>query len=157
MVLADGLVRRESSYPEGFSLESTEADHNQGKYAFRFPMGICTVKREPHNEEEGQGKYIQEAIAGVLEQAQLSPDIDVFAGVKAYISVPPEGAVRFIATHPTLGEPIVILIDEFARSDLGSVAPGKSSESSTAAKARVSSALDVNTGSDEAASEDERE
>ena len=89
MVLADGLVQRKESYPEGFFLESTDADHNQGKYAFRFPMGICTVKREPHNEEEGQGKYIQEAIDGVLEQAELSPDIDAFAAVKAYISVPP--------------------------------------------------------------------
>jgi hypothetical protein len=116
MVLADGLVERASRFPDGFSVESTDADHNQGKYAFRSPLGICTVKREPHNEEEGQGKYIQEAIEGVLEQAALSPDIDPFAAVKAYISVPPEGAVRLIATHPTLAEPMIILIDEI---DLG--------------------------------------
>jgi hypothetical protein len=157
MVLADGLVRREENYPKGFFLESTDADHNQGKYAFRFPMGICTVKREPHNEEEGQGKYIQEAIDGVLEQAQLSPDIDAFAAVKAYISVPPEGVVRIIATHPTLPEPMVILIDEIARPDIDSVSAGQLPDSGGARSARVSSALKADADSEDAASKDEKD
>lgn len=121
MVLADGLVQRAPRLPEGFGLESTEEDHNQGKYAFRFPLGLCTIRREPHNED--QGKYLQERIEGVLEQAPLAPDIDAFVGIKAYISVPPEGAVSLIATHPTLPEPIVILLDEIERGDgPGSVA-----------------------------------
>lgn len=115
MVLADGLVQRAPRLPEGFGLESTEEDHNQGKYAFRFPLGLCTIRREPHNED--QGKYLQERIEGVLEQAPLAPDIDAFVGIKAYISVPPEGAVSLIATHPTLPEPIVILLDEIERGD----------------------------------------
>lgn len=115
MVLADGLVERAERFPEGFGLESTDEDHNQGKYAFRFPLGLCTIRREPHNEE--QGKYLQERIEGVLEQAQLAPDVDAFVGVKAYISVPPEGGVCLIATHPTLLEPIVILLDEIERGD----------------------------------------
>ncbi|HEY2717932.1 MAG TPA: hypothetical protein VGI73_17100 [Solirubrobacterales bacterium] len=157
MVLADGLVRRKESYPDGFILESTDADHNQGKYAFRFPMGICTVKREPHSEDDGQGKYIQEAIEGVLEQAQLAPNIDAFAAVKAYISVPPEGVVRFIATHPTLSEPVVILIDEIARADMGSVVAGPPSTSTVAGPARVSSALTTDADSEDAASEDEQD
>jgi hypothetical protein len=80
-------------------------------------LGLCTIRREPHNED--QGKYLQERIEGVLEMAQLAPDIDAFVGVKAYISVPPEGAVCLIATHPTLPEPIVILLDEIERSDGG--------------------------------------
>lgn len=115
MVLADGLVQRAPRFPEGFGLESTEEDHNQGKYAFRFPLGLCTIRREPHSEE--QGKYLQERLEGVLEQAQLAPEIDAFAGVKAYISVPPEGPVCLIATHPTLSEPMVILLDEIERGD----------------------------------------
>jgi hypothetical protein len=157
MVLADGLVRREDSFPKGFFLESTDADHNQGKYAFRFPMGICTIKREPHKEEEGQGKYIQEALDGVLEQAHLSADIDAFAAVKAYISVPPEGVVRIITTHPTLPEPMVILIDEIARPGIDSVSAGSSSGSSGASSARVRSALQADPESEDAASKDEKD
>lgn len=110
MVLADDLVAQAPGMPEGFGMESTDADHNQGKYAIRFPLGVCTIRREPHDEEEG--KYLQERLEGVLEQAQLAPGIDAFAGIKAYISVPPEGAVRLIATHPAFPEPMVILLDE---------------------------------------------
>lgn len=110
MVLADGLVVRGPQMPEGFGIESTDLDHNQGKYAIRFPLGICTIRREPHEDDEG--KYLQERIDGVLEQAQLAPGIDAFAGIKAYISVPPEGMVKLIATHPAFPEPMVILLDE---------------------------------------------
>ena len=117
MVLADGLVQRAHRLPEGYGLDSTEEDHNQGKYAFRFPLGLCTIRREPHNED--QGKYLQERIEGVLELAELAPGIDAFVGIKAYISVPPEGAVCLIATHPTLPEPMEILLDEIERSDDG--------------------------------------
>lgn len=115
MVLADGLVDRAARFPDGFGLESTDLDHNQGKYAFRFPLGVCTIRREPHEGDEG--KYLQERIDGVFEQLQLAPNVDAFAGVKAYVSVPPEGAVRLIATHPTFAEPMVILIDEIDTGD----------------------------------------
>lgn len=127
MVLADGMVERAPRFPKGFVLESTDLDHNQGKYAFRFPLGVCTIKREPHEEEKG--KYLQERIDGLHEQLQLAPDVDEFVGIKAYVSVPPEGAVRLIATHPKLADPVVVLLDEIERDASPAIAPAQSSAS----------------------------
>jgi hypothetical protein len=119
MIVADGLAARAPRMPEGFGMESTDADHNQGKYAIRFPLGVCTVRREPHEGDEG--KYLQEHIEGVLDQAPLADDVDAFAGVKVYVSVPPDGPVKLIATHPTFPEPMVILLDEISVASDGAV------------------------------------
>jgi hypothetical protein len=115
MVIADTLVDHQASMPVGFSIESTDADHNQGKYAFQFPLGVFTVRREPHDADDGL--YLQEHLEGFEEQMQLSGGIDAFVGIKAYLSVPAEGAIKLIATHPELDAPMVLLLDEVERDD----------------------------------------
>lgn len=113
MVICELLRARAPGFPEGFGLASTELDHNQSRYAFRFPLGIFTVKREPHDETAKEGTWFTERLEGIAEQAALAPDVDAFAGVKAYVSVPAEGSSRLIFDHPTLEEPIQIALDEF--------------------------------------------
>jgi hypothetical protein len=146
MVLADGMVARVPRYPEGFGLESNDLDHNQGKYAIRFPLGICTIKREPHEEEKG--KYLQAQIDGICEQMQLAEDVPQFVGVKAYISVPPDGVVSLISTHEKLPEPIVILFDEMSSGAESSAMQRRSSLTGPA----VTSALGDEAAADAASS-----
>lgn len=107
---ADGLVDRVGDFPDGFCLHSTEAGHNQGKYIFGFPLGVFTFKREPH--EGGEGVYLQETLE-ILDQQPLAKDVDEFAGLKVYISVPATGAVSVIAQRPDATEPMRFLLDEF--------------------------------------------
>jgi hypothetical protein len=108
MIAADRLVLAE--WPEGYGVESDESDHNQGKYAFRFPLGVFTIKREPHHDEE-EGKYLQECLADMREFAPgeapaREPD------VTAYLSVPPSGSAKVIVTHKSLRKPMTVLLDE---------------------------------------------
>lgn len=113
---ADGLVDRVGDFPDGFHLHSTEAGHNQGKYIFGFPLGVFTFKREPH--EEDKGVYLQETLAILDQQQPLSKDVDEFASLKVYISVPATGAVAVIVERPDAADPMKFLLDEF-------VAPGR--------------------------------
>lgn len=111
MVLAEGLVARDPRMPYGFGVASTDQDHNAGKYAFRWPLGVFTIRGEPHDGED-EGKYLQEQLKDVAEQTPLSSDVDVFADIRAYVSAPSDGPVKLIATHATFPQPMVILLDE---------------------------------------------
>jgi hypothetical protein len=109
MLVADGLVR-ESDFPEGFEVISTEGDHNRGRYVFRFPGGVFTVKKHPHKEDEGA--YLQEQLEAVLEQAPLADGIAAEADLKVFLSVPERAPARLIVTHPALDRHMVIFLDE---------------------------------------------
>ena len=137
MVLADGLVVRASRMPDGFGVASTDQDHNAGKYAFRWPLGVFTIRGEPH-EGEDEGKYLQEQLKDVAEQAPLSSDVDVFADIRAYVSAPSDGPVKLIATHTTFPQPMVILLDEI---DINSETVAAMASSPPMPEPRVSSAL----------------
>lgn len=115
ILAADGLVDRVPDFPNGFYLHSTESHHNQGKYIFGFRLGVFTFKREPH--EEDKGLYLQETLDVLKDQQQLAEGIDAFAGLKAYISIPPKGISAVIVEQPN-ADPMKCLLDEF-------VLPGK--------------------------------
>jgi hypothetical protein len=108
MLTADGLVDRQSELPEGFGVLSSDADHNGGRYVFRFPGGVFTIRREPHKEDEGS--YLQEQL-DVFKDAPLAEGL---AGteVKIFVSVPATGFVRLIVVHPAFDEAMVISLDE---------------------------------------------
>jgi hypothetical protein len=112
ILAADGLVDRVPSFPDGFVLHSSEANHNQGKYIFGFPLGVFTFKREAHDAEEGA--YLQETLE-ILQETPALTGAGVIAGLKVYISVPSKGAARLIVKQPNAEEPIEVLLDEFAR------------------------------------------
>lgn len=114
MTVVEVLIARVGEFPKGHGLASNDVEHNMSRVAFQFPMGIWMVKREPHDEAEGQGKWMAERLDGIAEQLQLADGVSAFAGVKAYFSVPPDGVATLICTHPALDEPITIALDEFA-------------------------------------------
>jgi hypothetical protein len=114
ILVADGLVDRVADFPEGFCLHSTDANHNQGKYIFGFPLGVFTVKREPH--EENKGLYLQESLQLLKGQEPLAPDVDAFADLKVYVSVPAKDVAGLIVERPD-AEPMTFLLDEFDRAD----------------------------------------
>jgi hypothetical protein len=107
LVIADRLVVEMAKLP-GFGVLTSEAQHNQGQYVYQFPGGVFTVKRDPHDATDPEdGKYLQEALEGVLENAELAPHIDADAAVKVYLAVTAKTA-QLKVTHTTLDKPIVI-------------------------------------------------
>jgi hypothetical protein len=110
VLAADGLVDRAGDFPQGYCVHSTDAHHNQGKYIFGFPLGIFTFKREPH--EENKGLYLHETLEILKEQQPLASGVDAFAGLKVYISIPPQGTASVIVEGPAAG-PMTFLLDEF--------------------------------------------
>lgn len=107
LVIADRLVVEMPKLP-GFGVLTSETQHNQGQYVFQFPGGVFTVKRDPHDATDPEdGKYLQEALEGVLENAELAPHIDAEAAVKVYLAVTAKAA-QLKVTHTTLNKPIVI-------------------------------------------------
>lgn len=124
MLVADGLVARESEMPQGYGVISNDVDHNSGRYVFRFPLGVFTVKKLPHKEDEGA--YLQEQLEAVLEQAPLAEDIDAEADLKVFLSVPARYPARLIVTHPALDRHMVISLDEItAQAPPVSITPPK--------------------------------
>jgi hypothetical protein len=111
MLVADGLVDRERRMPKGFSVESTDEQHNAGQYIFRFPRGVYMVKRKPHKEGE-EGTYLQERLEEILEETPFADGIDIKADLKVVLSVPANRMAKLIATHPTFERSMVIPIDD---------------------------------------------
>jgi hypothetical protein len=109
MLTAEGLVGFSGAMPGGYGVWSTDADHNGGRYVFRWPGGVFTIKRTPHEEDEGF--YLQERLdlvaAGLKEASGGSP-----TDVTVYLSVPPQRCPKLIVTHSTLSEPFTIALDE---------------------------------------------
>ncbi len=112
MVAADQLAARLVEAPDGFGCLTTDADHNQGKYAFSFPGhpgGAFMIRRAPH--EPGEGVYVQERLEGVVEQAPLAEQFK-HSTLKVYLSIPPSGTALLIAEHPAWPEPVRIPLSE---------------------------------------------
>lgn len=113
ILIADGLVARAGSLPQGYRVLSQESDHNAGRYVFGWPGGVLTVRRQPHDEDEGL--YVQERLEEVLAATDLAPGLDLGADAIAYLSVPSSRPARLIVTHETLSEPMIIALDEIGR------------------------------------------
>ena len=111
MEIADGLVADSPDYPAGFYLASTESEHNQGQYAIRCPIGVLTVRREPHDESDDSKCYLQQALVGLdFDEGLDQPRPDA----RVYLSVPPNGVARLIVEHSTLSESMKVGLDELA-------------------------------------------
>ena len=110
ILVADGIVARRAAMPVGYGVASTESDHNSGKYVFSFPGGVFTVKREPHEPDEGA--YLQERLEQILEEAPLAEGINPHADLKVFLSVSASGSARLIVAHESLSDPMVLLLDD---------------------------------------------
>lgn len=111
LLVADTLVGTIGTVP-GFSVLSTDAQHNSGQYVFRCPGGALTVKQEPHDDTDpDDGRYIQDALPEIQEQADLAEGVDPDEAIVAYLSVTPARAMLKIR-HCTLAEIMKIPIDD---------------------------------------------
>jgi hypothetical protein len=111
--VADGLVAAEvaGELPNGYSVVTTEADHNRGQYSFRFPGGLFTLRRHPHDDAQNEGMFLQQQFAEIVRMmdTQGAPGAD--ETVRVWIKLRPEGDTTFTArdrygheTHVTLAD-----------------------------------------------------
>lgn len=112
MHIAEGIVERRDELPAGFAVESTDEQHNGGRYRFRFPGGVFTVKRTPHRGPD-EGRYLQTRLTG-FEDVALDPSIDLESDVVVLISAGPRNEPRLLVTHTSLPSPLVIELRELA-------------------------------------------
>jgi hypothetical protein len=112
LYIAEDLVLELAVGPTGFSVLSSDADHSQGRFVFRFPGGVFTVRRQPHTDKD-ENVYIQECLREVLEQAALADGVDGSADLTIYIGIGAEGLPKLHVAHPTLKDPMMITLDEF--------------------------------------------
>jgi hypothetical protein len=97
--VADGLVAADHAgeLPAGYSLGTDEADHNRGQYAFRYPGGVFTLRRSPHDDEQHEGVFLQQQFQEIVDllDEQGAPDAD--DAVRVWIKIRPEGNTTFTA------------------------------------------------------------
>ena len=111
MLVADGLVASIGSI-DGFAVHSSEAQHNSGQYLFEVPGGLLTVRQEPHDDSDpDDGKYVQQALTEILEQAELAPGMDADKPLVVYLSVTATTAMLKVC-HDTLDGIMKIAIDD---------------------------------------------
>ncbi len=98
-LVTDGLVEaaRQGRFPTGFSVATTEAQHNAGRYAFTFPGGVFTVRREPHDDEKDEGLFMQESFKEVTELLDKQGAPDEKEGMRVWIKIAPAGAAKLTA------------------------------------------------------------
>jgi hypothetical protein len=98
-LVVDGLVdaAKQGRFPEGFSVNTTEPQHNTGRYAFAFPGGVFAVRREPHDDSKEQGRFLQQSFKQVtkLMDEQGSPSAET--AVRVWIRIAPEGKTKLTA------------------------------------------------------------
>lgn len=112
--LCEQLVRRSGEMPVGFGLESSDAEHQMSRYAWRWPKGLFMIRQDPHDEEE-EGKWFGDRLEGLdVDQLELAPGLDASSAVKAFVSIPANGMARVYFTHCSLERPIVAMFDELA-------------------------------------------
>lgn len=67
--VADGLVASSAAgaLPDGFSVVTSEAQHNRGQYIVRFPGGVLTFRRSPHDDAKEEGVFLQQQFDEIVE------------------------------------------------------------------------------------------
>lgn len=111
MLVADGLAASIGSI-DGFAVRSSEAQHNSGQYLFEVPGGLLTVRQEPHDDSDpDDGKYFQQALTEILEQAELAPGINADEPIAVYLSVTADTALLKVC-HSTIDGVMKIPVDD---------------------------------------------
>jgi len=112
-LVAHGFVSasEDGRLPAGFSVQSTEPQHNAGRYAFAFPGGVFSVRREPHVDDHEEGRFLQSSFEQVtkLMDAQGSPSAQT--AVRVWISIAPEGKTKLTARDCRGHETVITLAE----------------------------------------------
>ena len=115
-LVVDGLVdaAKQGRFPDGFSVSTTEPQHNAGRYAFAFPGGVFAVRREPHDDSKEQGRFLQQSFKQVtkLMDEQGSPSAET--AVRVWIRIAPEGKTKLTARDRHNHKIVITLSDLLA-------------------------------------------
>jgi hypothetical protein len=97
--VADGLVdvASDGRFPDGFTVLTTEKQHNSGRYLFRFPGGVLTIRRTPHDDEKFEGQFMQETFREMIEELDKAALPDENDASRVWIRIAPTGATTFVA------------------------------------------------------------
>ena len=97
--VADGLVDAASDgrFPDGFAVLTTDKQHNSGRYLFRFPGGVLTIRRTPHDDEKSEGQFMQETFREMIEELDKAALPDENDASRVWIRIAPTGATTFVA------------------------------------------------------------
>lgn len=97
--VADGLVAASAAdrLPEDFFVLTSDKQHNSGRYLFRFPGGLLTIRRTPHDDDKAEGQFMQESFVEMTEELDKAALPDEREAARVWLMVAPAGASTFAA------------------------------------------------------------
>jgi hypothetical protein len=97
--VADGLVEAavDDRLPEGFAVLTSDKQHNSGRYLFRFPGGVLTIRRTPHDDEKSEGQFMQESFREMTEELDKAALPDEQDAARVWIRIAPANGTVFVA------------------------------------------------------------
>lgn len=97
--VADGLVAAAAAdgFPEDFFVLTSDKQHNSGRYLFRFPGGLLTIRRTPHDDAKEEGQFMQESFVEMTDELDKAALPDEREAARVWLMVAPAGASTFAA------------------------------------------------------------
>ena len=90
--VADALVAAAAigRLPEGWAVLTSDKQHNSGRYLVRFPGGLLTIRRAPHD-EKGEGQFMQESFTEMTEELDKLAVPDEQEAARVWLKIAPNG------------------------------------------------------------------
>jgi hypothetical protein len=139
--VADGLVEAaaEDRFPDGFAVLTTDKQHNSGRYLFRFPGGVLTIRRTPHDDEKSEGQFMQETFREMIEELDKAALPDKTDAARVWIRIAPKGATTFVA-QDRHGHQVKVPLADLLQNAAASVQPVSTSPpAATQVRSRLAS------------------
>src|SRR5947209_2429143 len=97
--VADGLVAAAAAdrFPEDFFVLTSDKQHNSGRYLFRFPGGLLTIRRTPHDDDKEEGQFMQESFVEMTEELDKAALPDEQDAARVWLRIVPDDASTFAA------------------------------------------------------------
>lgn len=97
--VADGLVLAgtDDRLPDGFAVLTSDKQHNSGRYLFRFPGGLLTIRRTLHDDDKDEGQFMQESFAEMTDELDAAALPDAQDASRVWLKIAPAGASTFAA------------------------------------------------------------
>jgi hypothetical protein len=97
--VADGLVALAAAdrLPEGFAILTSDKQHNSGRYLLRFPGGLLTIRRAPHDDDKDEGQFMQESFVEMTKELDKAALPDDQEAARVWLKIAPDGGSTFAA------------------------------------------------------------
>jgi hypothetical protein len=143
--VADGLVEAaaDDRFPEGFAVLTTDKQHNSGRYLFRFPGGVLTIRRTPHDDEKFEGQFMQETFREMIEELDKAALPAETEASRVWIRIAPNGATSFVA-QDRHGHQVKVPLADLLQNGAASMQPAPTSPpAATHVRSRLTSDQDA--------------